>query len=59
MGQHGGDPQAAGEEVVFADASIVVKWFADKEHTRDALRAMEDHVDIVIDIASLGVVRTS
>jgi len=44
----------AGEEVVVADASVVVKWFVEEEHTRDALRLRDDYVDRVIDIASPG-----
>ncbi len=52
MGQHGGDPEVAGEEVVVADASVVVKWFVEEEHSGDALRLRDDYVDRVVDIAS-------
>ncbi len=52
MGQHGGDPQVAGEEVVVADASVVVKWFVEEEHTGDALRLRDDYIDRVVDVVS-------
>jgi predicted nucleic acid-binding protein len=42
----------AGEEVVVADASVVVKWFVEEEHTGDALRLRDDYADRVVDIAS-------
>ncbi|MDH5200822.1 MAG: type II toxin-antitoxin system VapC family toxin [Candidatus Bathyarchaeota archaeon] len=44
----------AREEVVVADASVVVKWFVEEEHTRDALRLRDDYVERVVDIASPG-----
>jgi predicted nucleic acid-binding protein len=42
----------AGEEVVVADASVVVKWFVEEEHSSDALRLRDDYADRVVDIAS-------
>ena len=42
----------AGEEVVVADASVVVKWFVEEEHSGDALRLRDDYADRVVDIAS-------
>jgi len=42
----------AGEEVVVADASVVVKWFVEEEHSDDALRLRDDYVDRLVDIAS-------
>jgi predicted nucleic acid-binding protein len=42
----------AGEEVVVADAPVVVKWFVEEEHTGDALRLRDDYVDRVVDVAS-------
>ena len=42
----------AGEEVVVADASVVVKWFVDEEHTGDALRLRDDYAERIVDIAS-------
>jgi predicted nucleic acid-binding protein len=52
VGQHGEDPHVAGEEVVVADAPVVVKWFVEEEHTGDALRLRDDYVDRVVDVAS-------
>ena len=42
----------AGEEVVVADASVVVKWFVDEEHSGDALRLRDDYTERIVDIAS-------
>ena len=42
----------AREALVVADASVVVKWFVDEEHTGDALRLRDDYVDRAVDIAS-------
>lgn len=42
----------AGEAVVVADASVVVKWFVEEEHTDAALRLRDDYVDRTVDIAS-------
>ncbi|MCW3991219.1 MAG: type II toxin-antitoxin system VapC family toxin [Candidatus Bathyarchaeota archaeon] len=42
----------AGEEIVVADASVVVKWFVEEEHSGDALRLRDDYADRVVDIAS-------
>ena len=42
----------AGETLVVADASVVVKWFVEEEHTDAALRLRDDYVDRTIDIAS-------
>ena len=42
----------AGEALVVADASVVVKWFVEEEHTDAALRLRDDYVDRTIDIAS-------
>jgi len=42
----------AGEAVVVADASVVVKWFVEEEHTDAALRLRYDYVDRTVDIAS-------
>jgi predicted nucleic acid-binding protein len=42
----------AGEAVVVADASVVVKWFVEEEHTDAALRLRDDYVDRAVDIAS-------
>ena len=42
----------AGEALVVVDASVVVKWFAEEEHTDAALRLRDDYVDRTIDIAS-------
>lgn len=40
------------EEVVVADASVVVKWFVEEEHSSDALRLRDDYADRIVDIAS-------
>ncbi len=40
------------EEVVVADASVVVKWFIEEEHTDAALRLRDDYADRIVDIAS-------
>lgn len=42
----------AGEALVVADASVVVKWFVEEEHTDAALRLRDDYVDRTVDIAS-------
>ena len=42
----------AGETLVVADASVVVKWFVEEEHTDAALRLRDDYVDRTVDIAS-------
>ena len=42
----------AGEALVVADASVVVKWFVEEEHTDAALRLRDDYVDRVVDIVS-------
>ena len=42
----------AGETLVGADASVVVKWFVEEEHTDAALRLRDDYVDRTVDIAS-------
>ena len=39
--------------VIAVDASVVVKWFSDEEHTADALRIRDDYVARVIDITSV------
>lgn len=40
------------EEVVVADSSVVVKWFAEEQHTRNSLRLRDDYVSRKIDIAA-------
>jgi predicted nucleic acid-binding protein len=50
--QYGGDPQVEREEVVVADASVVVKWFVEEEYSGDALRLRDDYADRIVDIAS-------
>ena len=53
MEQHGGDPQVEREEdVVVADASVVVKWFVEEEHSEEALGLRDDYVSRIVDIAS-------
>jgi predicted nucleic acid-binding protein len=42
----------AGEALVVADASVVVKWFVEEEHTDAALRLRDDYVDRTVDIVS-------
>lgn len=42
----------AGEALVVADASVIVKWFVEEEHTDAALRFREDYLDRVVDVAS-------
>jgi len=42
----------AGPTLVVADASVVVKWFVEEEHSDAALRLRDDHVDRALDIAS-------
>ena len=42
----------AGETLVVADASVVVKWFVEEEHSDAALRLRDDYVDRALDIAS-------
>ena len=42
----------AGEALIVADASVVVKWFVEEEHTDAALRLRDDYVDRVVDIVS-------
>ena len=42
----------AGETLVVADASVVVKWFVEEEHTDAALRLRDDYVDRTVDIAA-------
>ncbi|MBN2336413.1 type II toxin-antitoxin system VapC family toxin [Candidatus Bathyarchaeota archaeon] len=42
----------AGEALVVADASVVVKWFVEEEYTADAIRLRDDYVDRTVDIAS-------
>jgi len=42
----------AGEELVVADASVVVKRSVEDEHTDAALRRRDDYVDRTVDIAS-------
>jgi predicted nucleic acid-binding protein len=44
----------AGEALVVADASVIVKWFVEEEHTDAALRLREDYIDRVVDVASPG-----
>ena len=41
----------AGETLVVADASVVVKWFVEEEHSEAALRLRDDYVDRALDIA--------
>ena len=41
----------AGEALVVADASVIVKWFVEEEHTDAALRFREDYLDRVVDVA--------
>jgi len=52
VGQHGGDPQTAGEELAVAYTSVVVKRFVEAEHSGDALRLRENYVDRVVNVAS-------
>lgn len=40
------------EEVVVADASVVVKWFVEEEYSDKALDLRDDYVDRVTEIAS-------
>lgn len=40
------------EEVVVADASVVIKWFIQEEHTDDAIRLRDDYADRIVDIAT-------
>jgi predicted nucleic acid-binding protein len=40
------------EEIVVAEASVVVKWFVHEEHTDDALRLRDDYADRIVDIAT-------
>jgi predicted nucleic acid-binding protein len=42
----------AGEALVVADASVIVKWFVKEEHTDAALRLRYDYIDRVVDVAS-------
>ena len=42
----------AGETLVVADASVVVKWFVEEEHSEAALRLRDDYVDRALDVAS-------
>jgi len=42
----------AGEALVVADASVVVKWFVEEEHTEAALRLRDDYIDRAVDLAS-------
>jgi predicted nucleic acid-binding protein len=42
----------AGETLVVADASVVVKWFVEEEQSDAALRLRDDYVDRALDIAS-------
>jgi predicted nucleic acid-binding protein len=42
----------AGEALVVVDASVVVKWFVEEEHTNAALQLRNDYVDRTVDIAS-------
>ncbi|MDG6938448.1 MAG: type II toxin-antitoxin system VapC family toxin [Nitrososphaerota archaeon] len=41
-----------GKEIVILDASVVVKWFVDEEHTEAALTARDDYRDGRTDIWS-------
>ena len=41
-----------GKEIVVLDASVVVKWFVDEEHTEAALTARDDYREGRIDIWS-------
>ena len=40
------------EEVVVADASVVVKWFVEEDYTDEALRLRDDYVERAVEIAS-------
>ena len=42
----------AGEALVIADASGVVKWFVEEEGSDSAIRLRDDYVDRALDIAS-------
>jgi len=40
------------EEVIVADASVVVKWFVEEDYTDEALRLRDDYVERALEIAS-------
>jgi len=42
---------AASKKVVVVDASVIIKWFVDEEHTKKALSLRQDYVDGKADIA--------
>jgi predicted nucleic acid-binding protein len=42
---------ATNKNVIVADASVIVKWFVDEEHTKQALSLRRDYVAAKIDIA--------
>ena len=42
---------AGDKKVVVADASVIVKWFVDEEHTKKALALRQSYVDGKVDIA--------
>lgn len=42
---------AGNKKVIVADASVIVKWFVDEEHTKKALALREQYIEGKVDIA--------